>query len=100
MRLLLIGLALALAAAAAAQSGGSALDRAYDDMLAAHTAVQKAQDARELGIEPRPGERLGIVGGGSRLSDEYWERQKRLEGDVERARKGLDAAIVRWNSVR
>ena len=37
---------------------------------------------------------------GSRLSDEYWRRQKRLEEDVERARKRLDAAIVRWNSLR
>lgn len=100
MRVLLIGLALALAAAAAAQPGGSELDRAYDGMLAAHTALQKAQSARELGVEPQPGERLGIVGGGSRLSDRYWERQKRLEEDVERARKRLDEAIARWNAVR
>ena len=100
MRSLLIGLALALAAAAAAQSGGSALDRAYDELLAALTALQTAEAARESGVEPLPGERLGIVGGGSRLSDEYWERQKRLQTDVEGARKRLDAAIVRWNSVR
>ena len=71
MRVLLIGLALALAAAAPAQPGGSELDRAYD-----------------------------TVGGGSRLSDEYWERQKGLEADVERARKRLDEAIARWNAVR
>ena len=100
MRVLLIGLALALAVAAAAQPGGSELDRAYDEMLAAQTALQKAENARGLGVEPQPGERVGIVGGGSRLSDEYWERQKRLEDDIERARKRLDAAIVRWNSVR
>jgi hypothetical protein len=100
MRLLLIGLALALATAVAAQPGGSELDRAYDDMLAAHTALQNAQSARELGVEPQPGERLGTAGGGSRLSEEYWERQKRLEDDVERARKRLDEAIVRWNAVR
>jgi hypothetical protein len=72
MRVLLIGLALALAATVAAQPG----------------------------VEPHPGERLGTVGGGNRLSDEYWEREKRLEDDVERARKRLDAAIVRWNAVR
>jgi hypothetical protein len=100
MRVLLIGLALALAAAAAAQPGGSELDRTYDELLAAQTALQKAEAARELGVEPQPGERLGIVGGGSRLSDEYWERQKRLEEDVERGRKRLDEAIARWNAVR
>lgn len=100
MRLLLIGLALALAAAAVAQPGGSELDRAYDDMLSAHTELQKAQSARELGVEPLPGERIGTAGGGSRLSEEYWQRQKRLEDDVERARKRLDEAIVRWNAVR
>lgn len=100
MRLLLIGLALALATAAAAQPGGSELDRAYDELVAAHIALQKAQSARELGVEPQPGERLGTAGGGSRLSDEYWERQKRLEDDVERARRRLDEAIVRWNAVR
>ena len=100
MRVLLIGLALALAAAATAQPGGSELDRAYDDMLAAHMAVQNAEAARKLGVEPLPGERLGTAGGGSRLSDEYRERQKRLEDDVERARRRLDEAIVRWNAVR
>jgi hypothetical protein len=98
MRVLLIGLA--LAAAAAAQPGSSELDRAYNEMLAAQAALQKAENARGPGVEPQPGERVGIVGGGSRLSDEYWERQKQLEDDVERARKRLDAAIVRWNSVR
>ena len=100
MRVLLIGFALAFAAAAAAQPSGSELDRAYDEMLAAQIALQQAEAALQLGVEPQPGERLGIVGGGSRLSDEYWERQKRLEDEVEVARKGLDAAIVRWNSVR
>jgi hypothetical protein len=100
MRVLLIGLALALAATVAAQPGGSELDRAYDEMLAAQTELQQAEVALQLGVEPHPGERLGTVGGGSRLSDEYWEREKRLEDDVERARKRLDAAIVRWNSVR
>jgi hypothetical protein len=100
MRVLLIGLALALATAGAAQLGGSELDRAYDEMLEAQTGLQKAEDARKLGVEPQPAERLGTVGAGSRLSGEYWERQKRLEDDVERARKRFDEAIARWNAVR
>ena len=36
---------------------------------------------RERGIEPLPGERLGIAGGGSRLAPAYFERQARLEDD-------------------
>ena len=100
MRVLLMGFALALAATAAAQPGGSELDRAYDELLAAQIALQQAEAARELGVEPQPGERIGTVGGGSRLSDEYWERQKRLEADGELARRRLDEAIARWNAVR
>jgi hypothetical protein len=100
MRTLLIGLSLAFAAAAAAQQRGTELDRAYDELLAAHLLLQKAEAAREAGVEAQPGERLGTVGGRSRLSDEYWERQKRLENEVERARKGVDQAIERWNALR
>lgn len=100
MRALLIALALALATAAAAQPGGSKLDRAYDELVAAHKTLEQAQAARELGVEPRPGERIGTVSGHSRLTDEYWERQKRLEEEVEVARKRLEQAIARWNSVR
>jgi hypothetical protein len=100
MRIFLVGLALALAAAAAAQTGGTELDRAYDEMLAAQTQLQRAQAAHELGFEPQPGERLGTAGGQSRLSDEYWERQKRLEEDVALARQRLEQAIARWNSLR
>jgi len=35
-------------------------------------------------------ERSGTAGGGSRLSDEYWSRQKSLEAAVTEARKRLD----------
>jgi hypothetical protein len=96
MRAFLMVLALVLAGAA----DGTELDRAYDEMLAAQTQLQRAEAARDLGVEPQPGERLGTVGGQSRLSDEYWERQKRLEEDVGLARKRLDEAIARWNSLR
>ena len=96
MRAFLIALSLALAGVA----GSTELDRAYDELVAAHKSLEQAQAARELGVEPQPGERIGTVGGHSRLTDEYWERQKRLEQDVERARKRLDEALARWNSLR
>jgi hypothetical protein len=100
MRSLLVGLSLALAAAAAAQPAATDLDRAYDEFVAAHVALRQAQEAREAGVEPQAGERIGTVGTGGRFTDEYWERQKRLDGDVERARQRLDRAIERWNGLR
>jgi hypothetical protein len=96
MRAFLAAISFALAAVA----GSTELDRAYDELLAAQTSLQRAEAAREAGVEPQPGERIGTVGGGSRFTDEYWERQKRLEEDVGRARKRLDRAIERWNSLR
>lgn len=56
----------------------------------AYGQLKKAEEAREAGKEPLPGERLGTVGGGSRLTDDYWARQKQLEAAVEAARKRLD----------
>ena len=67
--------------------GGAApkgADRARDDP---RKALQDAEAAREAGKEPLPGERLGLKGGGSRLTDEYYERQKTLDAAVEAARK-------------
>ena len=100
MRALLTGLSLALACAALAQPGANDLERAYEELLAAQVSLQQAQAARELGVEPLEGERLGTVSGQSRLSEQYWERQKRLEEEVELAHKRLEQAQARWNSLR
>ena len=35
-----------------------------------------------FGSEPLPGERIGIAGGGSRLTDAYWIRQQLLDGSA------------------
>lgn len=81
-----------------------ALEDAYASIIAADEALRAAEAKRDAGIEPLPGERLGIVGQGggqaSRLSPEYFERQQSLENDVERARARLDEAYRRWNDVR
>ncbi len=58
----------------------------------ARKQLQRAEAALEAGKEPLPGERLGIVGGGTRLTDEYWARQKKLEQAVESARARLEKA--------
>ena len=58
----------------------------------AEEAVQKAEAAREAGKEPLPGERLGTASGASRLTDDYWKRQKKLEEAVESARREAEQA--------
>src|SRR6266581_3132221 len=89
-----------------------------EKLRAAEKALREAEAAREAGGEVLPGERLGIARrgkgagtgtgtgtgtdtgtgtgtspeAGSRLTDTYWERQKKLEDDAEQARRELEAA--------
>ena len=67
----------------------NAKQRELDD---ARRQLQQAETALEAGKEPLPGERLGTAGGGSRLTDAYWERQTKLEQAVESARARLEKA--------
>ena len=53
----------------------------------AQDALRAAEQARAAGKEPLPGERTGTAGGGSRLNDAYYDRQRKLEEDVEKARR-------------
>lgn len=57
----------------------------------AEEAVRDAEAAQAAGKEPLPGERQGTAGGGSRLTEEYWQRQEQLAAAVADARKRLDA---------
>ena len=106
MRGLFVAALLAWAAVASAQGEDrtAALDRAYGELQAAYTALQQAEAARESGIGPLPGERIAIVSAPgrrqSRLSDEYWERQRRLQDEVEEARARVERAQARWNELR
>ena len=78
--------------------------RALDDSLTAlriaEAELRAAEMEREAGIEPLPGERLGIVGPGSRLSDAYWERQQMLDERVARAQQRLDEARREYRAIR
>ena len=60
-----------------------------DKVGEARKQLQQAEAAREAGKEPLPNERQGIAGGGSRLNDAYFARQKALEEAVANARKRL-----------
>lgn len=55
----------------------------------ARNQLRQAEAARDAGKEPLPTERIGIVGGGTRLTQDYFARQKKLEEAVAAARKQL-----------
>ncbi len=79
----------------------SDLRRLIEEARAAYLALKDAEQRRDLGIEPQPGERLGAAGGGgSRPTDQYFGRQAQLEQEVELARKRYEAAQKRWNDLK
>jgi len=63
-----------------------------EKVTAAEQALRNAEAARAAGKEPLASERIGTAGGGSRITDAYYERQKKLDADVEQARRELDQA--------
>jgi hypothetical protein len=63
-----------------------------EKVRAAEQALRDAEAARAAGKEPLASERLGTAGGGSRITDAYYERQKKLDADVEQARRELEQA--------
>jgi hypothetical protein len=72
------------------QADRQARESAQDRVRRAEIALHDAEVAAAMGKEPQPNERLGTAGGGQRLTDGYWERQKKLEQAVEVARSSLD----------
>ena len=98
-RLVFVFLLLA-ASAVAAQERTSDLDQAYEDARVACSALKDAEDRREQGREPLPGERLGTVAGTTRLTQEYFARQAMLDQELERARERCEQAMKRWNDLK
>ncbi|TMH41048.1 MAG: DUF4124 domain-containing protein [Betaproteobacteria bacterium] len=78
----------------------SALDAADADIKAAEQALKDAEERQQAGVEPLPGDRLGTVGGRSRLTPDYFERQRALAAEVDAARARLDEAYRQRNQLR
>jgi len=78
----------------------AALDPAKQEVAAAETAVQVAKRRLDLGREPLPGERRGLAGGGSRLTEEYEARIAGLEREVADAEARLQRAHAARNAAR
>jgi len=72
------------------QSERKAAESAQDRLRRAEIAVHDAEVAQSMGKEPQANERLGTVSGNQRLTDGYWERQKKLEDAVAKARSNLE----------
>jgi len=73
------------------------LRAATQEVDAATQALAQAKAQLASGKEPLPGERTGTAGGGSRLNEAYWERQKANEQGVANAQSRLDAAVAARN---
>jgi len=67
-----------------------ARQNAEDRVRKAEIALHDAEVAASMGKEPQPNERLGTAKGNQRLTDGYWDRQKKLEANVEVARRNLE----------
>ena len=78
----------------------SAIDAAVTEVNEAERALQLAKRKLELGREPLAGERLGLKGGGSRLTPEYEARLEGLERDVANAELRLQRAYEARNAAR
>jgi len=98
-RLVFVFLLLA-ASAVAAQERTSDLDQAYEDARVECSALKDAENLREQGREPLPGERLGNVAGKSRLTQKYFARQAMLDQELDRARERCEQAMKRWNELK
>ena len=78
------------------------LDEVSREVQAAEVDLRVAENEREAGREPLPGERLGIVGPGigTRLTEEYFQRQQMLEERVEHARQRREKAHQGYANIR
>jgi len=76
------------------------VDDAQADVIRAEMLLEDARKRMEAGAEPLPGERIGTATGGSRLSDDYHARQKRLAEEVAVAENVLKKSIAERDALR
>jgi len=78
-----------------------ALDAADARIKAADLALKDATERQQAAVEPLPGERLGNAGGrNTRLTPEYFARQRAAVAEVDAARADLDEAYRLRNEAR
>jgi hypothetical protein len=98
--ILALALTLSAAFATADNPRAQALEAADTQIRAADQALRDAEERQQRAVEPLPGERLGNVGGRSRLSPAYFERQRAVAAEVDAARARLEEAYRSRNELR
>lgn len=78
----------------------SPIDKAMTEVEAAERALAEARAALEAGSGPREGDRVGLRGGGTRLSPEYEERVRLLQARVAEAEERVRKAYQARNAAR
>ena len=82
------------------QNQQSKLARADQQVNAAITNLQKAESNLQSGSVPTGGDRIGKVGGGTRLRASYFLRVEKLQHAVDHAKVILDQAYRKRNNLR
>lgn len=75
-------------------------EEAEADVTRAEMLLEDAKKRRELGVEPKPGERTGNANGSSRLNQAYKSRQKALAQAVDDAEADLRKSIAERDALR
>jgi hypothetical protein len=76
------------------------LDAADAAIKTAEQSLKEALERQQAGVEPLAGERLGNIGGRSRLTPDYFERRRVLASEVDAARARLDETYRSRNDLR
>jgi len=74
--------------------------RVDHEIISAQKVLADAESALQNGRTPLPGERSANVGGGSRLTETYFQRLKNLEAQVNQAKRRLDKAYEARNALK
>lgn len=86
--------------ASSSKNRDAELDAAIAGLRKTEDTLRAAQAARAAAEEPLENERQGMIGGGSRLNDGYFERQKLIDDAIQELRKRVDDAQAKVNSLR
>ena len=74
--------------------------RADREIVSARKALADAESTLQKGRTPLAGERRGNVGGGSRLTEAYFQRLRQIETRVAQAKERLDRAYEARNALK
>lgn len=87
-------------AAKPAETRSAKLDEALKELREAEEELRQLQAERGEGETPKEGERQGTARGGSRLSEDYFKRQKELDRNVDDAEQRVDELRAKVKSLR